>query len=213
MPRLITKSGTEHATASGAVWLRHLNASLLLLSCPATPDPMRHTHRVNACRRLVRRVVLTDSVVSSIRLRKPGSSTLLLLRANPRRRLAACHEPCFALVLRLSGKRAQEREAVSAPSRGPGLTTPAHHPVNSALIPSVSSSHTQKTHSASCPGLAARCRHEAVSACRRFPDLKNPPATLVSPAYRPPKGNGAVRSRMQSSQVPVAPACHCAVIV
>ena len=32
-------------------------------------------------------------------------------------------------------------------------------------------------------------------------------------AYRPPKGNGAVRSRMQSSQVPVAPACHCAVLV
>jgi hypothetical protein len=34
-----------------------------------------------------------------------------------------------------------------------------------------------------------------------------------TPAYRPQKGNGAVRSRMQSSQVPVAPACHCAVIV
>jgi len=34
-----------------------------------------------------------------------------------------------------------------------------------------------------------------------------------TPAYRPPKGNGAVRSRMQSSQVPVAPACHCAVLV
>jgi hypothetical protein len=33
MPTLITKSGTEHATASGAVWLRHFNASLLLIPC------------------------------------------------------------------------------------------------------------------------------------------------------------------------------------
>ena len=32
-------------------------------------------------------------------------------------------------------------------------------------------------------------------------------------AFRPPKGNGAVRSRMQSSQAAVAPACHCAVLV
>ena len=70
MPTLVTKSGTEHATASGAVWLRHLNASLLLCpaavpggpdkdhaskavmvfaSCPGALAPsMRHTHRVNA---------------------------------------------------------------------------------------------------------------------------------------------------------------------
>jgi len=47
MPTLITKSGTEHATASGAVWLRHFNAALLLFPCPASPDPMRHLHRVN----------------------------------------------------------------------------------------------------------------------------------------------------------------------
>ncbi len=40
MPRLITKSGTGHATASGAVWLRHLNASLLLYpdAVPGVPD-------------------------------------------------------------------------------------------------------------------------------------------------------------------------------
>ena len=44
---------------------------------------MRHTHRTNAWCRLVFRVVLPDSVVSSIRLSQPGISTLLLLLATP----------------------------------------------------------------------------------------------------------------------------------
>ena len=45
---------------------------------------MRHTHRVNACRRLVCRVSrFAASVVSSIRLRKPGSSTLPPLLSPP----------------------------------------------------------------------------------------------------------------------------------
>ena len=48
----------------------------VLCSIPGALAPsMRHTHRVNACRRLVCRVVLTASVVSSIRRRTPGSST------------------------------------------------------------------------------------------------------------------------------------------
>jgi len=91
VPALLTELVQKPSSAPAplAESLRDLDASLLLFPCPATPDTMRHTHRVNACRRLVRRVVLTDSVVSSIRLRKPGSSTLLLLRANPRRRQAA----------------------------------------------------------------------------------------------------------------------------
>lgn len=40
MTTLITESGTEHATASGAVWLRHFNASLLLYpaAVPGGPD-------------------------------------------------------------------------------------------------------------------------------------------------------------------------------
>jgi len=80
-PALLTELAQKPSSAPAplAESLRDLNASLLLFPCPATPDTMRHTHRVNACRRLVRRVVLTASVVSSIRLRKPGSSTLLIL--------------------------------------------------------------------------------------------------------------------------------------
>ena len=40
MTTLITESGTEHATAFGAVWLRHFNASLLLYpaAVPGGPD-------------------------------------------------------------------------------------------------------------------------------------------------------------------------------
>ena len=125
-PALLTELAQKPSSAPAplAESLRDLDALLLLFPCPATPDTMRHTHRVNACRRLVRRVVLTDSVVSSIRLRKPGSSTLLLLRANPRRRQAA-----------LGKARVRERPAVSAPSRGPSRGNPAHHPVNPGSDP------------------------------------------------------------------------------
>ena len=113
-PTLITKSGTEHATASGAVWLRHFNASLLL--CPAAvpggPDTghaskavmscaqfpgalapsMRHTHRVNACRRLVRRVTPMNrgSMVSSIRLRTTNGEGRREKRLSSAKARSAC---------------------------------------------------------------------------------------------------------------------------
>ena len=58
------------------------HGSVLLALCAHAP-PMRHTRRTNAWCRLVFRVVLPDSVVSSIRLSQPGSSTLLLLLATP----------------------------------------------------------------------------------------------------------------------------------
>ena len=92
----------------------------------ALAPSMRHTHRTNAWCRLVRRVTPMNrgSMVSSIRLRKPGRSTLLLLRANPRRRMAA-----------LWKARARERQAVSAPSHGPRLTAPVHRPVDPGSDP------------------------------------------------------------------------------
>jgi len=49
----------------------------------ALAPSMRHTHRVNACRRLVCRVVLTASMVSSIRRRTPGRSTSSCLQQPP----------------------------------------------------------------------------------------------------------------------------------
>ncbi len=49
-PALLTELAQKPSSAPAplAVWLRHFNASLLLSPCPASPDPMRHTHRVNA---------------------------------------------------------------------------------------------------------------------------------------------------------------------
>jgi hypothetical protein len=79
----------------------------------ALAPSMRHTHRVNACRRLVCRVVLTASVGSSIWLRKPGSSTCSCLQQAPNSLFpqhphtrkpalrAVQRKPCFALVLGL----------------------------------------------------------------------------------------------------------------
>jgi hypothetical protein len=48
-PALLTELAEKPSSAPAplAVWLRHFNASLLLSPCPASPDPMRHTHRVN----------------------------------------------------------------------------------------------------------------------------------------------------------------------
>jgi len=64
-------------------------------------------------------------------------------------------EPCFARLLGLSLNHArarEERTAVSALSRGRRLQCmPTRHPLDPNSIPSVSSSRTQKTHSACCP--------------------------------------------------------------
>jgi hypothetical protein len=121
----------------------------------------------------VRRVVLTASVVSSIRLRKPGSSTLPFLKAHQRRRMAA-----------IWSARKIKKEAVSALSRDFDQPHPPTTHRTPAMIPSVSSSRTQKTHSVSCPRLAARyrhgrpCRHVAASRTRAHP----PPERKKNPA-------------------------------
>jgi len=96
-PALLTELAQKPSSAPAplAESLRDLNASLLLFPCPATPDTMRHTHRVNACRRLVRRVVLTASVVSSIRLRKPGRSTSSCLQQAPLSLFPAAANPAL----------------------------------------------------------------------------------------------------------------------
>ena len=88
-----------------------------------------------------------------------------------------------------------------------------------AVIPSVSYSCTHRTHSASCPRLAARCRHvshaariatpfgcckpavlSAVSACRRFSDRRPRPPPLTRP--RPPFNRLAALRKSGSEAVP-----------
>jgi hypothetical protein len=105
---------------------------------------------------------------------------------------------------------------------------PTRHPLDPGKIPSVPSSQAQKTHSASCPQEAARCRHvsqadriatpygcckpdtlSAVSACRRFLDQARPPP-LIPPACRPPCGRPAVRTRLLVlAGSGKQPGCHC----
>ena len=113
-PALLTELARKPSSAPAplAESLRDLNASLLLFPCPASPDPLRRTHRTNAWCRLVRRVTPMNrgSVVSSIRLRKPGRSTSSCLPQAPHSIFPAAANPGLpdAAKRRVAGRPGSE---------------------------------------------------------------------------------------------------------
>ena len=151
---------------------------------------MRHTHRVNACRRLVCRVSrFAASVVSSIRLRKPGSSTLPPLLSPP------FFNPCVGTKvpsaersglrppprrLRRHLLRARKRRGIGVRApRGPRSDPPASlwTPATSRVcrLPPRSGLRKQTPHVA--PGERPDAVTATVPACRRILD-QSPPNTL-----------------------------------
>ena len=108
-PALLTELAQKPSSAPAplAESLRDLNASLLLFPCPATPDPMRHTHRVNACRRLVCRVTPRPAVGGVLGVPWCRASGF----ASRDARLFCFFGKIHAADWRLSEKRAQERES------------------------------------------------------------------------------------------------------
>jgi hypothetical protein len=101
MPRLITKSGTEHATASGSVWLRHFNASLLL-----SPVRRCRTHAAHAPhQRLVQACAPGHPDESGFRGVEHPASQAGKLDSSPSSGKSLCPPSCPAIVRSTTAER------------------------------------------------------------------------------------------------------------